>query len=252
VRVDPPAPAATRITGARESPRPPDERARARVRPATGPLDVVVLGDSVAFSLTWHAPDPALGLRAYGEHVLGCGLTDQPLAFPGGGVLDRPHCEGFVESWPQSVRQHASDAALLVAGAWELHDLRAGDRVLLMGTAAHDAVLRERWRLALDIATSGGRPVVVTDVPCFDVRRPGDPRGEALRIFHVNEMLTALVDEYRTARLAPLSSRLCPNGHGVGGRAARYDGVHFTAAGAADLWPWLNRHLRLAVAHVRR
>jgi peptidoglycan/LPS O-acetylase OafA/YrhL len=223
-----------------------------RLHPARGPLDVAVLGDSVAFSLTWHAPAARLGLRAYGEHVLGCGLTDHPLAFPGGGVLDRPHCEGFVESWPRVIREQAADAALLVAGAWELHDLQAGERVLRLGTPEHDAVLRERWRLALGIATSGGRPVVVTDVPCFDVREPGDPRGDALRIFHLNELLAPLVEEYPTARLAALSNRLCPDGAGVGGRAARYDGVHFTAAGAAHLWPWLDRQLRLAVAHARQ
>jgi hypothetical protein len=206
----------------------------------------------VAFSLSWHAPAANLRLRAYGEHVLGCGLTDLPLAFPGGGVLDRPHCKGFVESWPRVIREQPADAALLVAGAWELHDLRAGDRVLRVGTPGHDAVLRERWRLALDIATSAGRPAVVTDVPCFDVREPGDPRGEALRIFHLNEVLVPIVEEYPTARLASLSRRLCPDGHGVGGRSTRYDGVHFTAAGAADLWPWLGRQLRLAVAHARQ
>jgi hypothetical protein len=121
-----------------------------------------------------------------------------------------------------------------------------------MGTPAHDAVLRERWRLALDIATAGGRAAVVTDVPCFDTREPGDPRAESLRIFHLNQLLAPLVAEYPTARLAPLSRRLCPDGRGLGGRAARYDGVHFTAAGAADLWPWLDRQLRLAVAHARR
>jgi peptidoglycan/LPS O-acetylase OafA/YrhL len=259
VRVEPPA---TVETSASLPPPPladprgpglsPDEPPQASLDPAGGPLDVVVLGDSVAFSLTWHAPEANLGLRTYGEHVLGCGLTDHPLAFPGGGVLERPHCEGFVESWPQVIQEQPADAALLVAGAWELHDLRAGQRVLRLGTPEHDAVLRERWRLALGIATSGGRPAVVTDAPCYDVREPGDPRGEALRIFHLNQLLVPLVGEYPAARLAPLSSRLCPDGVGIGGLAARYDGVHFTAAGAADLWPWLDRELRLAVASARQ
>ncbi|HSJ22537.1 MAG TPA: acyltransferase, partial [Nocardioidaceae bacterium] len=124
--VEPPTPPAPHVADTRERNPSPNEPPRTKLRPARGPLDVVVLGDSVAFSLTWHAPGADLGLRAYGEHVLGCGLTDQPLAFPGGGVLDRPHCEGFVESWPRVIRKQSSDAALLVAGAWELHDLRAG------------------------------------------------------------------------------------------------------------------------------
>lgn len=250
--VEPPAPPTPHVADTREPQPSPNQPPRTRLYPARGPLDVVVLGDSVAFSLTWHAPEAILGLRVHGETVLGCGLTDHPLAFPGGGVLPRPHCEGFVESWPRVMREQPPDAALLVAGAWELHDLRAGDRVLRVGTPEHDAVLRERWRLALDIATSGGRPAVVTDVPCFDVRVPGDPRGEALRIFHHNRLLIPLLEEYPTARLASLFSRLCPDGRGVGGRAARYDGVHFTAAGAAALWPWLDRQLRLAVAHARQ
>lgn len=248
LRIEPSAPApATSATLDEPRPTPQDDPAT-ELQPASGPLDVVVLGDSVAFSLAWHAPAETLGLGVYGEHVLGCGITDLPLAFPGGGVLDRPHCRGFVESWPEQLRER-SDAALLVAGAWELHDLQAGEQVLRMGTPQHDAVLRERWRLALGIATSGGRAVVVTDVPCFDIREPGDPRSESLRVFHLNQLLAPLVEEYPTARLVSLSDRLCPDGHGVGGRAARYDGVHFTAAGAADLWPWLDRELRLAVAN---
>jgi peptidoglycan/LPS O-acetylase OafA/YrhL len=246
VRVDPPARAEP------PSPPPPAADTAEPVQPVEGPLDVVVLGDSVAFSLTWHAPPATLGLTAYGEHVLGCGLTDQPLAFPGGGVLDRPHCEGFVESWPQLIGERTADAALLVAGTWELHDLRDGDRVLRVGTPEHDAVLRDRWRLALDIATAGGRPAVVTDVPCFDVQEPGNPRGDAFRVFHLNALLVPLVAEYPTARLAPLSERLCSDGVSVGGRDVRYDGVHFTAAGAADVWPWLDEELRSAVADARQ
>jgi peptidoglycan/LPS O-acetylase OafA/YrhL len=251
LRIEPPAPAPATPAELRESRPPPQGDPRAQLQPATGPLDIVVLGDSIAFSLAWHAPADALGLRASGEHVLGCGITDLPLAFPGGGVLDRPHCKGFVESWPQQLREQP-DAALVVAGAWELYDLRAGKQVLRMGTPQHDAVLRERWRLALEIATSGGRAVVVTDVPCFDTQEPGDPRAEALRIFHLNQLLAPLVQEYPTARLVSLSERLCPHGHGAGGEASRYDGVHFTAAGAADLWPWLDQQLRLAVTHARR
>lgn len=251
VRIDLPARArATSAEPGDSRPVQPDDPSRS-LQSTSGPLDVVVLGDSVAFSLAWHAPADALGLTVYGEHVLGCGITDLPLALPGGGVLDRPHCRGFVESWPQQLREQP-DAALLVTGAWEVYDLHASEEVLRLGTPQHDAVLRERWRLALDIATAGGRAAVVTDVPCFDSREPGDPRAELLRVFHLNELLAPLVEEYPTARLVALSDRLCPEGHGIGGEATRYDGVHFTAEGAADLWPWLDRELRLAVAHARR
>jgi peptidoglycan/LPS O-acetylase OafA/YrhL len=50
--------------------------------PVDGPLDVLVVGDSVGFSLAYHAPDAATGLYVTGEHVLGCGITEEPLVFP--------------------------------------------------------------------------------------------------------------------------------------------------------------------------
>jgi hypothetical protein len=212
---------------------------------------VLVVGDSVAFSLAYHQPAPALRLRVGGEHILGCGVTEEPLSFPGGGVLERPHCVGFVASWSRLVRDTDPDVSLLVAGAWEVHDHLSGGRPAVMGSPTHDALVAAALRRALDTLTSGGRPVVVTDVPCFGTREPGDPRGEALRLFHLNELVGAVVAEYPSATMAPLAEQLCPHGQDAGGTAARYDGVHFTAQGAERLWPWLDEQLRRAAALAR-
>jgi peptidoglycan/LPS O-acetylase OafA/YrhL len=259
-------PGAARSRGTDGEPGPPDSRgtdddpsparphptvsgeSRAPVRLPTRELDVLVLGDSVAFTLAYHRPKPSLRLRASGEHVLGCGITEQPLAFPGGGVLERPHCRGYVARWPGLVEKADPDVTLIVAGAWEVHDhVHRGDPVA-MGSPDHDALVAAALRRGLDAVTAGGRPVVVTDVPCFATNEPGDPRSQPLRVLHLNLLLARVVAQYPSATLVPLSHRLCPNGEDRGGEAVRHDGVHFTALGAAEVWAWLNRPLRAAVA----
>ncbi|MCU0300112.1 MAG: acyltransferase [Candidatus Nanopelagicales bacterium] len=250
-------PSDVRDPRATEEPGPPRPRttAPAEQRPAprlpTRTLDVLVLGDSVAFSLAYHRPEPSLRLRVGGEHVLGCGITEQPLAFGGGGVLRRPHCKGYVARWPELVAEADPDVTLVVVGAWEVHDhVHRGDPVA-MGSPEHDALVAAALRRGLDAVTAGGRAAVVTDVPCFGSPEPIDPRAQPLRVLHLNGLLARVVAAYPSARLVPLSDRLCPDGDDAGGAATRYDGVHFTARGAAEVWPWLDRQLRTAVAAQR-
>ncbi|HEU4489865.1 MAG TPA: acyltransferase family protein [Jiangellales bacterium] len=215
--------------------------------PVDGPLDVLVVGDSVGFSLAYHAPDPAADLYVTGEHVLGCGITEEPLVFPGGGVLERPHCAGYVTGWTTLLEQESPDVVVLVSGAWEVYDHLDDDQVLVMGFRPHDRFLAQRFRAALDVLTAGGRPVVVTDVPCFDDPTvQGGPRVDSVRVWHLNELLARVVDDYPTARLVRLSDRLCRDGTDAVGTSVRYDGVHFTAVGAAGVWPWLEGEIRRA------
>ena len=151
--------------------------------PVDGPLDVLVVGDSVGFSLAYHAPDPAAGLYVTGEHVLGCGITEEPLVFPGGGVLERPHCAGYVTGWTTLLEQESPDVVVLVSGAWEVYDHLDDEQVLVMGFRPHDRFLSQRFRTALDRLTAGGSPVVVTDVPCFDDPTvEGGPRVDSVRV----------------------------------------------------------------------
>jgi len=148
-----------------------------------GPLDVLVVGDSVGFSLAYHAPDAATGLYVTGEHVLGCGITEEPLVFPGGGVLERPHCAGYVSAWTTLLEQESPDVVVLVSGAWEVYDHLDDEQVLVMGFRPHDRFLSQRFRTALDRLTAGGSPVVVTDVPCFDDPTvEGGPRVDSVRV----------------------------------------------------------------------
>jgi peptidoglycan/LPS O-acetylase OafA/YrhL len=208
------------------------------------PVDVLVVGDSVGFTLAYHAPDEASAIRVFGDHVLGCGLTDEPLGLPSGGVLERPHCVGYLERWPQLLRRTDPHVVVLVAGAWELYDHMADDggvpaQRLQAGTWAHDLLIAGRLRRALAETGAGGRPVLVTDIPCFVVKGALDPRADRLRIAHLNGLLTRVVSDTPGARLIRMSEQVCPDGVDALGRAGRYDGVHFTAAGAAQVWEWL-------------
>ena len=61
-------------------------------------------------------------------------------------------------------------------------------------------------------------------------------------------MLARVVADYPTARLVRLSDRLCRDGADAVGTSVRYDGVHFTADGAAGVWPWLEGEIRRTAA----
>jgi hypothetical protein len=180
-----------------------------------------------------------------GEHILGCGITEEPLVFPGGGVLERPHCAGYVTGWPTLLEETSPDVVVLVSGAWEVYDHLDGEQELVMGFRPHDRFLARHFRAALDLLTAGGRPVVVTDVPCFaDPTVEGGPRVDSVRVWHLNGLLARVVGDYPTARLVRLSDRLCRDGTDAVGTSVRYDGVHFTAEGAAGVWPWLGDEIR--------
>jgi hypothetical protein len=138
---------------------------------------------------------------------------------------------------------------VLVSGAWEVYDHLDDEQVLVMGFRPHDRFLSRRFRAALDLLTATGRPVVVTDVPCFDdPTAEGGPRVDAVRVWHLNELLARVVGDYPTARLVRLSDRLCRDGVDTVGTSVRYDGVHFTAEGAAGVWPWLEDEISRTAA----
>jgi hypothetical protein len=68
----------------------------------------------------------------------------------------------------------------------------------------------------------------------------------------VNEAIRDVVDAQPAASdgvsIAAVSDVICPDGNRdlmVDGVPARYDGVHYTRAGAALVWPWLLDELDL-------
>jgi hypothetical protein len=109
-------------------------------------------------------------------------------------VLERPHCAGYVTGWPTLLEETSPDVVVLVSGAWEVYDHLDDEQVLVMGFRRHDRFLSQRFRAALDLLTAGGRPVVVTDVPCFDDPAvEGGPRVDSVRVWHLNELLARVV-----------------------------------------------------------
>jgi hypothetical protein len=81
-------------------------------------------------------------------------------------------------------------------------------------------------------------------------------QNETWRTTHINELFAEVAAERDDTVLLPLADWLCPDGeHCVrdlaSGDLVRYDGVHFTDAGAVAAAQWLGPQLRAVAISTR-
>jgi peptidoglycan/LPS O-acetylase OafA/YrhL len=218
--------------------------------PPNGVLDVVVVGDSTGWTLTYQIAEPP-GMRITSGAVLGCGvdpaavmLADVPTVVVG----DPVPCDFAPEMWEFVATNEDPDVVLLSFGAWEVFDRELPDGTRLdVGTPEWSAWLTEDLRsLTGRLAAAAPDAVIaIPRVPCFDEREdwlggPDSPRNDPQRVADVNAVLDefALANPDRVA-LLPMDDWLCPGGSPAGeidGVRLRYDGVHFTSESATHLW----------------
>lgn len=212
----------------------------------------MVVGDSVAWTATYHAPEPAsLGLASIdGRAVIGCGLL-APLGYeypsPRGGFAEAAGgaCAGQENAIDLGFTGRPT-VLLLLPGAWEHSDVRSPDGTVLAARSAElAAVLHDR---VLDLARRaddvGGRTVIV-EWAC-----PGpasDPaRRDPAYIRWLNEHLAATVEDGRADGLVidsvPPPPTVCVGGEAAGAatdakNVALEDEVH-TRDPAGGAWMW--------------
>ncbi len=237
------------------------EAAREAAVPSTAPsgrLDVLLIGDSVAYALGEEFRKEA-GRRGQRAEVLaaeGCvALRSQALRFLNGRVFDLRPCAAFRERWVASVARlepalvlllegWSGEGAKRIAAGWS-HPCRADF------DAAHAADLTD---LILSIGAAGAVTAVVVmpppsvpDLsPSFSHQWAATPDAELDALFRERVACQNRVREQVARKtgaiLLDLRARVCPGDaclREVDGFVLRSDGMHFEGRGAAWASRWL-------------
>jgi peptidoglycan/LPS O-acetylase OafA/YrhL len=220
---------------------------RAGRRPGTQPR-VVVLGDSVAWSLGTYLPKQP-GLTVTVRAIQGCGIARLPdIIQLGEGHTNYPACPTWDSRWTRAVEADDPDVAVILLDRWELMDRRLGGEYQHVGQPTYDAYLEIELKLAISVAGGRGARVVLLTAPY--TRRAERPDGGLYdedrpeRVDAWNALLRRVAAQQTDrVRVLDLNTLVCPDGRftwSVNGLRVRSDGLHFTERGVQRLIaPWL-------------
>ena len=224
-----------------------------------GVLDVLLVGDSIAFSLGYYGDSAATagGLRVTTGAVIGCGVARGVLTTEEGGRAPLTgRCDTWPDLWADKVAEARPDVSVILIGAWEIFDHEVDGKLLEVGTDEYEEYLRSELQTGVDILSAGGSPVVLLTAPCF--ARSGKEgsnwkeRGEAERVDWVNEVILRFAEDHPDqVTVADLHEKVCPSGtyqEKVDGIDLHNDGAHYNATSAPVFWNWLAPILEDVVA----
>jgi peptidoglycan/LPS O-acetylase OafA/YrhL len=215
------------------------------------PESVVVMGDSIAWTLVRYLP-AVPGVVVHDDTMLGCGVAlGGPYRYFGA-VQNVP---AGCAAWPTMLRDKVDaddpDVVVILVGRWETMDRVYQGRWTHLGDPAFDDYLRGQLTRAVSIASARGAKVVLMTEP-YNRRgeRPDGglwPEDQPDRVDRWNALVRQVAaTEARTVRIADFGRLLCPQGTftwDVDGIRVRSDGVHLTPDGVRWLVPWLKRQL---------
>ncbi len=228
------------------------------------PITVVLVGDSAAWTLggglvSWgtnHGPydspfDPAeielVNLARKGYRLVPGATTEL------GGVRERPSDDLEDEAWWRAtLPEVAPDLIVALFGLSDLQGREIDGERIEFGSAAFDLHATAAAEVLLtDLATTA--PVVVLSSPPLRGRDMPQPEMAAFfeehsaeRARHLSGLLAAVADRGEGITMLDFAAWFCPDDDCrpvADGSPARFDGVHFSAAGAALAADWLTAPL---------
>jgi SGNH domain (fused to AT3 domains) len=218
--------------------------------PRSGPVTVLVVGDSVAdgAALAMTPTSGDYGAKTVDRAVWGCGVVQGgPFRYFGALTSQPPQCDDWPTRWADAVESVHPDVVALIVGRWELMDRVVGGNWSHIGEPAFDDYLRGQLSRAIDVLSGDGAVVAVTTAPYFlrGLRPDGGlyPEDQPERVDRFNALVREVVST-RPGRAAvvDMGARLTPGGFTrvVDGVAVRADdGVHLSSEGGRWLAPWL-------------
>lgn len=216
-----------------------DEQRRASIPDATAPVSVppevanpevargrvVVVGDSAAHTLLpgLHAHAAAAGLEFVPATATGCPLDIDAFEFvdhTGPVGLQIPAYCDWRATWPGVIERIRPELVVALWGLWDTLDHLVAGELLVAGSAAWNAHMTAMFDEAVDVlAGSGARVVVLTTPYVFGV--------DHARVDALNAVFRAVAAD-RPDLVAVVDMQPAVDQPG----AVRWDGVHFTEAGA--------------------
>jgi hypothetical protein len=184
------------------------------------------------------------GATVVDKGILGCGVAVVPeLKRNGEDATVAPACNPSTppaQQWPALwagwIRSYHPAIVTILAGRWEVSTVEWRGRWTSILAPAFAGYVRRQLQRAVDIASSGGAPVVLFTAPCYDSGEQSGgapwPEDQHNRLDAYNRVVREVVAANpKRATLVDLHAVVCPGGDykttidGVTVRAP--DGVHF-------------------------
>ena len=245
-----------------------DAVAAEAAEPAEPPVRALMVGDSVAATLGFGFGsvnlDPGL-LRAFvdpnldldtltedivlwNRGILGCRLFTESSRDANRGVEPETNgCPDPVADWGAAVTEFDPEVTVVSVGAWEVFDRRFGPRWVSWGDPEFDRLFEARANEVLDVLTAnGGRAVLLTaPYPNRDPSNPGQAASqtEPERFDHLNQLLRDVAEGRADTTVIDMAEEMCAEGECGKSDYLRYDGLHFSAAGALQVARWITPQL---------
>ena len=146
--------------------------------PTSGPTTVVIVGDSLAFTLAYNGLTPAMKrqIALQGAARIGCGLLTGTLLEGNREGDSQDQCGDWPQQFAAAVMTYHPAISLLLIGGWEVTDRKIDGRIYRVGTHQLEALFRDRLEVALRILTAGGARLVMLTTPCLlPAARPSCP-----------------------------------------------------------------------------
>jgi peptidoglycan/LPS O-acetylase OafA/YrhL len=225
----------------------------------TGPIRLLVVGDSEASFLSFGLAPPAgsYGVAYAGDGVFGCGLlytytefhgTIAPQAIGARGGRTGVLCVDQPVRWRADLHAFHPDVVVLVEGEYEVRDQLIGSRWLHLGLPRFDALELAALRRDVALLGSTGATVVLLTAPYYHQQAQLDgapwPEDDPARVDRFNHLLAEVARGSRgRVVVEDLNRVLDPAGtytDTVDGQTVRFaDGIHVTPAAGRIVARWL-------------
>lgn len=219
----------------------------------SGGYSLLIVGDSVGFSLGYNFPKRAFpGVKPTAAVDFGCGTAEQSIIVSGKRQPTESECSNIFQHWSDGVSSTQPKVIVWSLGPWEVYDHYVGNKNLAVGSKAYAAYLLSRMETGLQTMNKAGKhgPIVIPTVPCLGQPKymvngvnMATDRNDPKRAAAVNQILKTFAAKHsKQVHLVNPGELVCPTGkftekvHGV---KLRDDGVHYTKAGAEAFWKWL-------------
>ncbi len=218
--------------------------------PEDRPVQVMVAGDSVAWTLSFAQPVVPPTLQMTSAALIGCGVVPG-FALPGGQLdTSSEGCEGWPFHWMATAAEARPDVVLVQFGAWEVYDHLVDGETVRSGTDE----MRDLIRAGLDdgveavLSVAPEARFAVVGPPCMREADPrlGGPtseRNDPERVAWVNGVFRDYAaDLGPRATFLDLGELLCPRGRfreTIDGVVVRPDGSHYGDGTQTAVWQWL-------------
>lgn len=219
----------------------------------SGAYSLLIIGDSVGFSLGYNFPKSAFpDIKPTAAVDFGCGTAEQSIVIDGKRQPTESGCSSIFQHWSDGVGSTKPKVIVWTLGPWEVFDHYVDGKTLKVGSAAYSTYLQSRLEMGLQAMDKAGKhgPIVIPTVPCLGQPKymvggvnMATDRNDPKRAAEVNKILRSFAAKHpKAVHLVDPGELVCPSGkftekvHGV---KMRDDGVHYTKAGAQAFWKWL-------------